>query len=117
MEFQVHRRPPPLLRPPLEPPLLERLEAPRLLEALAPAPLLAPLKALPDEEVRLAEGLAFACEELALGDELGRLALAEGVGREAEAVPVDGRPPALPVEGAARLAALDCVEGRLLPEL
>jgi hypothetical protein len=112
LEFRVHRRPPPPPPPPLRPPLLERLEAPRLLASLARAPLLAPLNALPDEEARLAEGLAW--DRDALEDGLGRLALAEGEGREAEAVPVDGRAPALPVEGRALAVAL---EGPAPPEL
>ena len=85
---------------------------PRLLAALALAPLLAPLKALPDEEARLAEGLALDGE--ALGEGLGRLALAEGAGREGEGVPVDGRAPAVPVEGRAPTPP---VEGPVPPEL
>ena len=70
-------------------PVLERLEAPRLLAALALAPLLAPLKALPDEEARLAEAGD------ALGAGLGRLAPAEGAGRAAGTVLAEGR--ALPL--------------------
>ena len=86
---------------------------------MALEPPLAPPKAPPEEEALglACEEPAFACEELALGDVLGRLALAEVAGREAEAAPVDGRAPVLPVEGEARFAALGCVEGRLPPEL
>ena len=80
---------------------------PRLLAALALAPLLAPLNALPDEEARLAEGLA-------LGDALGRLGLAEGAGREGEGVPVEGRAPAVAVEGRAPVLP---VKGPVPPEL
>ena len=94
MEFQVHRRPPPRAPPPLK-----RLEAPRLLASLALAPLLAPLNALPDEEGRLAEGLALGCE--ALGDAAGRLAEGVPVEGRAPAVAGEGRAPVLPVEGPA----------------
>lgn len=70
-----------------------------MLASLALAPLLAPPKALPGEEARLAEGAALDGD--ALGDGPGRLALVEGAGREAEPAPVDGRAPAPPVEGPA----------------
>ena len=98
------RPPPPPLRPPLEPPVL-RLELPRLLAALALEPLLAPLNALPDEEPRLAEGLALACE--GLGDGRERPALGAAVGRLAEGVPVEGRAAAVPVEGRAAAVPLE----------
>jgi len=70
--------------------------------------LLAPLKALPDEEPRLAD------DGDTLGDGLGRLALAEGAGRDCEGAPLEGRAPALPVEGRAPAVAL---EGPVPPEL
>ena len=92
MEFRVHLRPKLRPPPPLCPPLLKRLEEPRLLAEPPREPLLAPLKALPDEEPRLAEGLALDCEAL------GRLAPAEAAEREDEGVPVDGRAAAPPDE-------------------
>jgi hypothetical protein len=67
------------LRPPPPPPP-KRLEEPRLLAALVLAPLLAPPKALPDEEPRLAE------EVDALGEALGRLVPAVGPDREPDAL-------------------------------
>jgi hypothetical protein len=99
-----------------------RLDEPRLLSAFALEPLLAPPKALPEDEERLAEELGFACEELALGDVGGRLADEVPPDGRAPALavgppaPVEGRAPALPVEDAARFAVLGCVEGRVPPE-
>ena len=90
-----------------------RLAEPRLLSAFALEPPLAPPNALPEEEERLAEGLAFACEEPGFACE--ELALDDGLGRLAEE-PVDGRAPALPEEGEARFAVLACGEGPLPPE-
>ena len=82
-----------------------RLEEPRLLSAFALEPLLAPPNAPPEEEERLGEGLAFACEELALGDVLGRLADEAVLGDRLALVPVDGRAPTLPVEAEVALVA------------
>ena len=82
-----------------------------MLISRAPAPLLVPPNALPDEEGRLVEGLDRVFE--APGEEPERLAPVEAVGRLAEGVPVEGRAPAVPVEGRAPTLP---VEGPAPPE-